>query len=44
LMICNNREVMREHRNGWGLNVLGGIVAVLMSGAAIALIVSWFGG
>jgi len=43
-MICNNREVMREHRNGWGLNILGGIVAVLMSGAAIALIVSWFGG
>jgi Mn2+/Fe2+ NRAMP family transporter len=35
---------MREHRNGWGLNVLGGCVAVLMSGAAIALIASWVGG
>lgn len=44
LMICNNRAVMREHRNGWGLNLLGGIVAVLMSGAAIALIASWIGG
>ncbi|HEY7896452.1 MAG TPA: divalent metal cation transporter [Gemmatimonadaceae bacterium] len=44
LMICNNRAVMREHRNGWGLNVLGGCVAVLMSGAAIALIASWVGG
>ena len=43
LMICNNRAVMREHRNGWGLNVLGVIVAVLMSASAIALIVSWIG-
>ena len=44
LMICNNPAVMREHRNGWGLNLLGGIVAVLMSAAAVALIVSWIAG
>ena len=44
LMICNNRAVMREHRNGWGLNALGGLVAVLMSAAAVALIASWISG
>jgi len=43
LMICNNRAVMREHRSGWGLNLLGGLVALLMSGAAVGLIISWMG-
>lgn len=44
LMICNNRAVMREYRNGWGLNALGGLVAVLMSAAGVALIASWISG
>jgi Mn2+/Fe2+ NRAMP family transporter len=33
---------MGAHRNGRGLNVLGALSALLMSGAAIALIVSSF--
>ena len=42
LVVCNNREVMGEHRNGWALNVVGGIAALVMSGAAILLVGSWF--
>jgi Mn2+/Fe2+ NRAMP family transporter len=41
LIICNNATVMGAYRNGRTLNILGGLVAVMMSGAAIALIVSW---
>jgi Mn2+/Fe2+ NRAMP family transporter len=40
LVVCNNDRVMGTHRNGRGLNVLGILSAVLMSGAAIALVVS----
>jgi NRAMP (natural resistance-associated macrophage protein)-like metal ion transporter len=40
LVVCNNERVMGAHRNGRGLNVLGALCALLMSGAAIALIVS----
>ncbi len=40
LVVCNNERVMGAHRNGRGLNVLGALSALLMSGAAIALIVS----
>ena len=43
LFICNNPKVMGSFRNGWGLNVLGGIAAVLMTGSAFALVASWFG-
>ncbi len=25
LWLCNRRDVMGEERNGWGLNVLGGL-------------------
>ncbi len=42
LVVCNNAGVMGEHRNGRGLNILGGAAAVLMSAAAAALIWSWF--
>ena len=41
LIVCNNAEVMGEHRNSWGLNVLGILAGVIMSGAAIGLFVSW---
>ena len=41
LVVCNNREVMGEYRNKTLLNVLGGAAAVVMSGAAVALIASW---
>jgi NRAMP (natural resistance-associated macrophage protein)-like metal ion transporter len=42
LVVCNNERVMGEHRNGWALNVVGGIAAVVMGGAALVLIASWF--
>jgi NRAMP (natural resistance-associated macrophage protein)-like metal ion transporter len=40
LVVCNNEKVMGVHRNGRGLNILGALSVLLMSGAAIALIVS----
>jgi Mn2+/Fe2+ NRAMP family transporter len=42
LVVCNNERVMGPHRNGRGLNVLGGLSALLMGGAAIALVCSVF--
>ena len=42
LVVCNNRRVMGDHRNGWALNVVGGIAALVMGGAAIVLVASWF--
>lgn len=41
LFVCNNRRVMGEHTNGKLLNMLGIIAAVVMSAAAIALLISW---
>jgi Mn2+/Fe2+ NRAMP family transporter len=41
LVVCNNRRVMGEHRNGWALNVVGGLAALVMGGAAVVLIASW---
>lgn len=41
LFICNNRRVMGEHTNGKTLNILGAIAALVMSAAAIALLVGW---
>jgi Mn2+/Fe2+ NRAMP family transporter len=41
ILVCNNERVMGDHKNGWGLNLLGGLAALLMTGAAVALIVSW---
>lgn len=37
LLVCNNAGLMGEHRNGWLLNVLGGLTVLIMAGAAIAL-------
>jgi Mn2+/Fe2+ NRAMP family transporter len=42
LVVCNNEKVMGQHRNGRGLNVLGGFAVAIMTIAAVALIVSWF--
>ncbi len=42
LLVCNNPRIMGSHRNGRGLNVLGGIAAVLMTAAGGALVwASW---
>jgi NRAMP (natural resistance-associated macrophage protein)-like metal ion transporter len=41
LVVCNNRHVMGQHRNGWAINVVGGIAALVMGGAALVLIASW---
>jgi NRAMP (natural resistance-associated macrophage protein)-like metal ion transporter len=41
LVVCNNRAVMGRYRNGVALNLLGGAAALLMTGAAVALIASW---
>ena len=43
LVVCNNERVMGCHKNGPGLNLLGGAAAVLMTGAAAALVWSWVG-
>ena len=40
LLVCTNRRVMGEHTNGPWLNVLGGVAALAMTGAAVALLVS----
>lgn len=42
LIVCNNERVMGVHKNGIGLNLLGGAAALMMTGAAVALVVSWF--
>jgi Mn2+/Fe2+ NRAMP family transporter len=43
LHISNNSKVMGSFRNGWGLNTLGGLAALIMTGSAFALVASWFG-
>jgi len=42
LFVCNNPQVMGEHKNGWKLNLLGILAAVLMTFAGLALAFSWF--
>jgi NRAMP (natural resistance-associated macrophage protein)-like metal ion transporter len=42
LVVCNNVKIMGTHRNRTGLNVLGWLSAALMTGAAGALVWSWF--
>lgn len=41
LLVCNNHTVMGRYRNGRTANVLGWITAVLMTGAAVAMIISF---
>ena len=40
LVVCNNRRVMRDDANGVWLNTLGGLAALAMAAAAVALLVS----
>jgi Mn2+/Fe2+ NRAMP family transporter len=40
LVVANNARVMGAHRNGWKMNVVGGLAALLMTGAAVALVIS----
>lgn len=41
LFICNNPRVMGNHTNGKTLNILGAIAALVLSAAAIALLIGW---
>ncbi len=41
LVVSNNPRIMGSFRNGWRLNVVGGLAALLMTGAAVALVASW---
>jgi NRAMP (natural resistance-associated macrophage protein)-like metal ion transporter len=41
LIVCNNERIMGTHRNGRGLNILGGFAVALMTVAAVSLVVSW---
>ncbi|MEP6690523.1 MAG: Nramp family divalent metal transporter [Gemmatimonadaceae bacterium] len=40
LFVCNNEKVMGAHKNGKFLNIFGGLAAILMTGAAAALLFS----
>ena len=40
LVVSNNRAIMGVHRNGRMLNALGALATLLMTGAAIALVIS----
>jgi NRAMP (natural resistance-associated macrophage protein)-like metal ion transporter len=40
LLVCNNERVMGSHRNGWGMNLLGGLGCVVMTFAAVALVIA----
>lgn len=39
LMICNNKEIMKKHVNGWRSNLAGFFTLLLMTIAAVALLV-----
>jgi NRAMP (natural resistance-associated macrophage protein)-like metal ion transporter len=41
LLIANNKEVMGERVNGPIMNVLGGVTVLVMSAAAIGLVLTW---
>lgn len=42
LVVCNNRGLMGEHRNGWVMNALGAVTAAVMTAAAVALGIQLF--
>jgi len=42
LVVCNNEKVMGTHKNQRTLNILGGAGVVMMTVAAVALVLSWF--
>ena len=41
MLVSNNRRIMGDRVNGFGLNVLGWLAAAAMFAAAIALVVTW---
>jgi NRAMP (natural resistance-associated macrophage protein)-like metal ion transporter len=41
MLVSNNRKIMGDHTNGLGLNAIGWITTLIMTGAAIGLIVTW---
>lgn len=41
LLVCNNQRVMGEHTNGKLLNWLGILCALVMSAAAVAMLIAW---
>lgn len=41
MLIANNRHIMGQRVNGLGINVLGWLTTLLMSAAALALVVMW---
>jgi NRAMP (natural resistance-associated macrophage protein)-like metal ion transporter len=41
LLVCNNPRVMGEHVNGKLINALGIIAAIVMTGAALAMLIVW---
>lgn len=41
MFVANNRRIMRNHTNGWKLNVLGWLSAALMTAAALGLFLTW---
>jgi NRAMP (natural resistance-associated macrophage protein)-like metal ion transporter len=41
MVLANNRVAMGERTNGRGLNLLGWLTALIMSGAALALVATW---
>ena len=42
LVVCNNEKVIGTHKNQRTLNILGGAGVVMMTVAAVALVLSWF--
>ncbi len=42
LVVSNDSRIMGECRNGLWMNLMGGLAALAMVGAALALVVSWF--
>jgi NRAMP (natural resistance-associated macrophage protein)-like metal ion transporter len=42
LVVCNNEKVMGTHKNGRTLNILGGLGVLMMTAAAVGLLLSWF--
>lgn len=41
MLIANNRQIMGEHVNGWGLNLLSWLTTLVMGVAALALLFTW---
>jgi NRAMP (natural resistance-associated macrophage protein)-like metal ion transporter len=42
MLMTNNRAVMGDQVNGWGLNILGGITTLAIFSASIGLLITWF--